>query len=211
MGAALPDAVADVLSIPSALAALRTSLAPGRVEPWRARARDRRAHVRGGVRDVPRSARRDPRRQPRGRHVIVLDGLSRARGPSARRPASRLENVTLTWERASSPSSARPADGTTALLEVLAGVLPVRAGTATVDGRAPDEARAHVAYVPLDPALPDALRVERGLRARGAAPRRARDDGRGDALRRSASRSSPIDACARSRRARRAPCRSRSR
>ena len=36
MGSALPETVADVLSIPSALAALRTSLAPGTVDLWRA-------------------------------------------------------------------------------------------------------------------------------------------------------------------------------
>jgi hypothetical protein len=36
MGASLPDSVADVLSIPSALTALRTSLAPGTVDLWRA-------------------------------------------------------------------------------------------------------------------------------------------------------------------------------
>lgn len=36
MGSSLPEAVADVLSIPSALAALRTALAPGSVDLWRA-------------------------------------------------------------------------------------------------------------------------------------------------------------------------------
>jgi len=36
MGSALPETVADVLSIPSALAALRTALAPGTVDLWRA-------------------------------------------------------------------------------------------------------------------------------------------------------------------------------
>ena len=36
MGSTLPEAVADVLSIPSALSALRTSLAPGSVDLWRA-------------------------------------------------------------------------------------------------------------------------------------------------------------------------------
>ncbi len=36
LGAALPESVGDVLSIPSALVALRTSLAPGTVDPWRA-------------------------------------------------------------------------------------------------------------------------------------------------------------------------------
>ena len=35
MGASLPESVADVLSIPSALGALRTSLAPGTVDLWR--------------------------------------------------------------------------------------------------------------------------------------------------------------------------------
>lgn len=36
MGSSLPESVGDVLSIPSALVALRTSLAPGTVDPWRA-------------------------------------------------------------------------------------------------------------------------------------------------------------------------------
>jgi hypothetical protein len=36
MGSALPEAVADVLSIPSALSALRSALAPGTVDLWRA-------------------------------------------------------------------------------------------------------------------------------------------------------------------------------
>jgi hypothetical protein len=35
MGSSLPESVADVLSIPSALAALRTSLAPGTLDLWR--------------------------------------------------------------------------------------------------------------------------------------------------------------------------------
>jgi hypothetical protein len=36
MGSALPESVSDVLSIPSALSALRSSLAPGTLELWRA-------------------------------------------------------------------------------------------------------------------------------------------------------------------------------
>jgi hypothetical protein len=36
MGSSLPESIADVLSIPSALTALRTSLAPGTVDLWRA-------------------------------------------------------------------------------------------------------------------------------------------------------------------------------
>ena len=91
--------------------------------------------------------------------MISLAGLhARARG-SAKRPPSRLENVTLSWEKGVLAVLGAPADGTTALLEVLAGVLPVSGGTATVAGGPPDQARAHVAYVPLEPALPDPLRV----------------------------------------------------
>ena len=91
--------------------------------------------------------------------MIRLDGLgARARG-SAKRPPSHLENVTLSWEKGVLAVVGAPADGTTALLEVLAGVLRVSGGTAIVAGRPPDEARAHVAYVPLVSALPDPLRV----------------------------------------------------
>jgi len=92
--------------------------------------------------------------------VITLAGLHARAGATAKRPASRLENVTLTWEKGVLAVLGAPADGTTALLEVLAGVLPVRGGTATVAGAPPREARAQVAYVPLEPVLPDPLRVE---------------------------------------------------
>lgn len=92
--------------------------------------------------------------------MIVLEGLhARARGDRDR-PASRLENVTLTWEKGVLVVLGTQADGTTALLEVLAGILPVRGGRATVDGLAPIEARARLAYVSLAPALPDSLRVD---------------------------------------------------
>jgi ABC-2 type transport system ATP-binding protein len=91
--------------------------------------------------------------------VIVLEGLNaRTRGDRTR-PASTLKTVTLTWEKGVLAILGTPADGTTALLEVLAGVTPGH-GVVTIDGRAPASARSSVAYVPLDPALPDALRVE---------------------------------------------------
>jgi len=91
--------------------------------------------------------------------VIHLEGLYARAGGTAKRPPSRLENVTLTWEKGVLAVLGAPADGTTALLEMLAGVLPVRGGTATVAGVPPREARAQVAYVPLQPVLPDPLRV----------------------------------------------------
>jgi ABC-2 type transport system ATP-binding protein len=91
--------------------------------------------------------------------VISLAGLYARAGATAKRPPSRLENVTLSWEKGVLAVLGSPADGTSALLEVLAGVIPVRGGTATVAGAPPSEARAQVAYVPLEPVLPDPLRV----------------------------------------------------
>jgi ABC-2 type transport system ATP-binding protein len=91
--------------------------------------------------------------------MIDVAGLHARAGGTAKRPASRLENVTLTWDKGVLAVLGAPADGTTALLEVLAGVLPVRAGRATVAGVPASEARAQVAYVPLEPVLPDPLRV----------------------------------------------------
>jgi ABC-2 type transport system ATP-binding protein len=91
--------------------------------------------------------------------VIALSGLQARAGGTAKRPAARLEDVTLTWEKGVLAVLGTPADGTSALLEVLAGIVPVRAGTATVAGSLPAEARPHVAYVPLEVVLPDPLRV----------------------------------------------------
>ncbi|MDB4934833.1 MAG: transporter, ATP-binding protein [Labilithrix sp.] len=92
--------------------------------------------------------------------TITLEGLNaRTRGDRAH-PAVSLKNVTLTWEKGVLAILGTPADGTTALLEVLAGALPIRGGTATIDGHDPSHARSRVAYVPLAPALPDSLRVE---------------------------------------------------
>lgn len=91
--------------------------------------------------------------------MISLTGLhARSRG-SAKRPPSRLQDVTFSWEKGVLAIVGAPADGTTALLEVLAGVLPIAGGAATVAGGPPEDARAHVVYVPLEVALPDPLRV----------------------------------------------------
>ena len=92
--------------------------------------------------------------------MIALEGLSARAGADGDRAASQLENVTLTWEKGVLVVLGTQADGTTALLEVLAGILPVRGGSAKIDGILPAEARSRVAYVPLDPALPDSLRVD---------------------------------------------------
>lgn len=74
--------------------------------------------------------------------------------------ASLIKDVTVTWERGVLAVLGTPADGTSALLEVIAGTARIRAGRALVNGRAPSEARASVVYVPLETSLPDALRVD---------------------------------------------------
>lgn len=90
------------------------------------------------------------------------------------RAASGLQNVALSWERGVLAILGTPADGTTALLGVLAGVHPARAGVVSIGGRAPAEARTRVAYVPLAPVLPDPLRVDEvcdlAARLRGEPP-----------------------------------------
>lgn len=106
--------------------------------------------------------------------MIILEG-AHARGTTERgKPDSRIANVSLKWERGVLAVLGAPMDGTTALLEVLAGLVPVGAGVALVDGQPPAESRARIAYVPLEPALPDALRVDEvcdlGARIRGEAP-----------------------------------------
>lgn len=92
--------------------------------------------------------------------MIALDGVHARLGAEPGRPASVLKNVSLTWERGLLAIMGSPADGTTALLELLAGHIPVRAGAAKVAGKAPADARGSVVYVPLAPVLPDALTVE---------------------------------------------------
>lgn len=92
--------------------------------------------------------------------MIKLEGVS-ARAMARRgQPASRIANVTLAWESGVLALLGAPADGTTALLEVLAGAVPARGGQALVLGKSPELSRARIAYVPVDPALPDALRVD---------------------------------------------------
>lgn len=92
--------------------------------------------------------------------MITLDAVHARSAATRDRAASQISNVTLSWEKGILVVLGTPADGTTALLEVLAGIAPVRAGRAKIGDLAPSEARSRVAYVPLDAALPDALRVD---------------------------------------------------
>jgi len=92
--------------------------------------------------------------------VIALDAVSARTGGGWRKAPSLLTNVTLAWESGVLAILGTPADGTTALLDVLAGALRVRAGRVAVDGGDPAEGRSRIAYVPLNVALPDAMRVD---------------------------------------------------
>jgi ABC-type multidrug transport system ATPase subunit len=103
--------------------------------------------------------------------VIALVSVhARASG----KPDSRLVDLSLSWERGVLAVLGARVDGTTALLEVLAGLVRPRAGVALAFGEVPQASRARIAYVPLAPSLPDALRVdevcELAARLRGEAP-----------------------------------------
>ncbi|MDB4945757.1 MAG: transporter, ATP-binding protein [Labilithrix sp.] len=71
-----------------------------------------------------------------------------------------IKGVTLTWDHGVLAVLGTPADGTTVLLDLLAGVLPARSGHAHVLGQAPARVRPQIAYVPRAPTLPEALRVD---------------------------------------------------
>ncbi len=92
--------------------------------------------------------------------MIALDAVHARTIRERGQPTSLIKDVTVTWEQGVLAVIGTPADGTTALLEAIAGSAKVRGGRVVVDGRAPFEARAIVAYVPLETTLPDALRVE---------------------------------------------------
>jgi ABC-2 type transport system ATP-binding protein len=106
--------------------------------------------------------------------MIALDGVSARALREKGKARAIVKDVTLTWERGVLAVLGAPIDGTTALLQVLAGRVPASAGSALIDGRAPEDARTLVAYVPLEATLPEALRVEEVCelagRIRGEAP-----------------------------------------
>lgn len=106
--------------------------------------------------------------------MILLEGVHARAASERNRPDSRIGNVSLKWDRGILAVLGTPLDGTTALLECIAGLVPARAGVVVIDGQPPSQSRARIAYVPMEPALPDALRVdeacELGARIRGDAP-----------------------------------------
>jgi ABC-2 type transport system ATP-binding protein len=105
--------------------------------------------------------------------VIALEGVA------ARRPPLALSRISRTWGPGLHALVGAAADGGPLLLALIAGVIRPRAGRVRVLDHSPIDAtvRQQVAFVPLDPALPDALRVaevlEIAAEIRGEAPREA--------------------------------------
>jgi ABC-2 type transport system ATP-binding protein len=92
--------------------------------------------------------------------VITLEAVHARATVGQAKISSFIKDVTVTWERGVLAVIGTPADGTSALLGVIAGTVRARAGRVLVAGGAPGGARANVAYVPLDTSLPDSLRVD---------------------------------------------------
>jgi ABC-type multidrug transport system ATPase subunit len=103
--------------------------------------------------------------------VIAFEGVA------ARRPPMALASFTATWGSGIHAVVGAPDDGGPLLLALAAGEASVRAGRISVLGGAPADraVRRQIAFVPLDPALPDALRVREVLAVaaavRGEPPR----------------------------------------
>ena len=91
--------------------------------------------------------------------------MIRLTGVSARRRPLALAGVTAAWEAGVHSLLGARVDGGPLLLALIAGAARARAGSLQVlDGDPADAAvRARVAYVPLDVALPEALRVDEAL------------------------------------------------
>jgi ABC-2 type transport system ATP-binding protein len=91
--------------------------------------------------------------------VIVLDRVAGRRAPLA------LASVSLRWGPGIHAILGTVADGAPLLLALMAGATKPRSGTIRVLDHAPDDddVRPAIAYVPLLPALPEALRVDETL------------------------------------------------
>jgi ABC-2 type transport system ATP-binding protein len=87
--------------------------------------------------------------------VIALEAVS------ARRPPAALESLSLTWGPGIHAALGSPGDGGPLLLAVMAGAVRPRAGKVQVLMGSPADkgVRERVAFVPLEPPLPEAMRV----------------------------------------------------
>jgi ABC-2 type transport system ATP-binding protein len=91
--------------------------------------------------------------------VIALAGVAARRAPLA------LASLTLSWDAGVHAVVGTHDDGGPLLLELVAGASRVRAGTVRVLDGSPIDliVRRRIGWVPLEPALPDALRVREVL------------------------------------------------
>lgn len=95
--------------------------------------------------------------------MIAVDNAAARSAPATKtKIVSMLRRATFTWDRGVLAIVGTAADGTIALLEMLAGRAAVDTGRVTIGGHGPraESLRSLVAYVPLDGALPDSLRVD---------------------------------------------------
>jgi ABC-type multidrug transport system ATPase subunit len=108
--------------------------------------------------------------------MITLEAVA------AQVPPLALASLSLTWDAGTHAVVGSRTDGGSLLLQLLAGRARPRAGRLTVLGGLPTDAavRRQVAWVPLEPALPEAMRV-RGALAVAAAVRK---EPPGDAVKR---------------------------
>ncbi len=89
--------------------------------------------------------------------MIALTAVSARSGGGFRRAASVLDAATLAWGRGVLAVLGTTADGTTALLDVLAGAIAPRRGR--VDVKREGGGLARVVHVRAEPALPEGMRV----------------------------------------------------
>jgi ABC-2 type transport system ATP-binding protein len=105
--------------------------------------------------------------------VIVLEGVSARRAPLA------LASLSLAWQAGSHAVVGSRDDGGSLLFELVAGLARPRAGRVRVLDAAPTDAevRRQVALVPLEPPLPEAMRVREALATAAAIRGDASGDG----------------------------------
>ncbi len=104
--------------------------------------------------------------------MIALDGLAARRAPLS------LSDISLSWGAGAHALVGAYSDGGALLLALIAGAARFRAGRARVLDGAPSEARVRrrIAFVPLQPRLPDALRVDETLRLASVLRREEQQD-----------------------------------
>ena len=88
--------------------------------------------------------------------MIVAEAVhAKGRG----RPRPIVANTSFRWEKGLFSVLGSPLDGTSLLFSCLAGHTKIKRGTITIGGRAAEQGRLDVMYVPLEPILPESLRV----------------------------------------------------